>query len=81
MICPEHDTHIDNCVNERHCISDNWEIRIPIRCSSEDVLKYAMQFKSILESSGRDLVPVNIGVQPRPNDHERCAELGICICS
>lgn len=71
MICPQHDTHIDNCVHERHDVSDNWEIRIPIRCTSEEIVQIAMrcqeQVNTVFFHNGKPwrvgMVPVNIGVQ------------------
>ena len=69
MIRPQHDTHIDNCVHLTHNVHDSWEIRIPIRTSSENIVSLAMVLQTALDDflmvSGQAHrnVPVNIGVQ------------------
>ena len=71
MICPQHDTHIDECVHDLHNVHDSWEIRIPIRTDSGSVTILAMKLQAALEkhlfengeSHRIGHVPINIGVQ------------------
>ena len=67
MICPLHDTHIDNCIHEERAhdsVCDNWEIRIPIRCSVTDVLALGLEIEMALKTVlNREHTPVNIGVK------------------
>ena len=63
MICPQHDTHIDNCVHRDHEDVHWYELRIPMHCTTREILLLAMDAQMLVRNMGKTNVPVNIAVQ------------------